>query len=269
VQVSAYNHYVVAFDNISTIRPDQSDLLCRLSTGLGYSKRALRTDAELFQAKLCRPVLLNGIPDDLAKRGDLANRSIVVELPVLDEAKQRSEEEFWAAFEEVRPRVLGALFDAVAGALASRRKIDLSGRGRIRMDSFARWAEAGCRALGFAEGEFLDAFILNQERAMRIAFNQDPVAQAVALFMDSYGDCWRGNTKPLYEALCNFVRKKRRDLADDKRWPTNAVWLGRQLRRSAALLRKVADIEIAFGADLRKTDDGDKDGLEIRRRPEA
>lgn len=51
-----------------------------------------------------------------------------------------------------------------------------------------------------------------------------------------------------------------------KGWPENSTWLGRQLRRSAAVLRKVCDIEIEFDVDLRKSGEGDKDGLIIKKR---
>jgi hypothetical protein len=209
--------------------------------------------------------LLNGIPDDLAERSDLADRSIVLELPAIDEDEHRFEEEFWEEFEEARPRILGALLDGVVGALAS--KVSLEGYGRIRMADFARWAEAGCRALGFEEGEFLNAFVLNQERAMRIAFKQDYVARAVALLIEQNPGGWRGNTKPLLMALRKAAAKgKQGDMLDQKGWPQNDTWLGRSLRRSAAVLRKASNIEIEFDLDLRQTGEGHDGGVAIRKR---
>jgi hypothetical protein len=135
------------------------------------------------------------------------------------------------------------------------------------MADFARWAEAGCRALGFRDGEFLDAFTANQGRAMRIAFDRDYVAKAVALLIEQSGGRWAGNTKPLLPALRKALTKGGEgDLFWQKGWPENPTWLGRQLRRSAAVLRKVCDVEIEFDVDLRKTGEGDKDGLVIRKR---
>jgi len=264
--VAAYNSWVQAYDNISRITSEDADVLCRISTGSGYAKRALRTDANQFQMRACRPILLNGIPDDLAERSDLADRCIVQELPTLEET--RDEEDFWEAFEKARPRILGALFTGVAGALAGYKEIDLSGYGRVRMPVFARWAEAGCRALGFEEGEFLAAFGVNQGRAMRIAFARDFVARAVAALMEQKPEGWRGNTKPLLAALERALMKSGQgDLMSEKGWPKNDTWLGRQLRRSAPVLRKVCKIEIEFGVDLRADGEGDKDGMTIRKLP--
>jgi hypothetical protein len=102
---------------------------------------------------------------------------------------------------------------------------------------------------------------------MRIIFDRDPVAKAVALLIDQSGRRWAGNTKPLLAALTKAVRKGGEgDLLEHEDWPRNATWLGRQLRSSAAVLRKVSDIEIEFDVDLRKTGEGDKDGLVIAKR---
>jgi hypothetical protein len=163
--------------------------------------------------------------------------------------------------------LLSALLDGVVGALRDAREVRLDGYGRVRMIDFARWAEAGCRALGFEEGEFLTAFVANQERALRILFKQDLVAKAIALLIEQNPEGWRGNTKPLLVALEKAVRKaKQSPMLTERRWPKNEVWLGRNLRRSAAVLRKAAGIEIKFRIDLRETGEGDKDGLAIAKR---
>jgi hypothetical protein len=264
--VGALNSWILPFDNLSRIRDDESDALAMISTGTGYGKRQLYTDAGQFMIRVARPILLAGIPSDLAERDDLASRAIVLELPMLSDEEIKYEEELWVDFEEARPRILGALLDGVVGALRGYQAVDLRGRGRIRMADFARWAEAGCRALGFRDGEFLDAFVANQGRTLQIAFRRDPVAQAVELLIKQSGGRWAGNTKPLLTALQNSVKKAgRTELLDDEEWPGSDVWLGRKLRRSAAVLRKVCGIEIKFDVDLRASGEGDKDGLEIRK----
>jgi hypothetical protein len=185
----------------------------------------------------------------------------------LDEDRVKYEEDFWAEFERVQPRILGALLDGVVGALRGYQQIDLRAWGRLRMSEFARWAEAGCRALGFRDGEFLDAYFRNQARAMELAFGNDPLAQAVELLIEQEGGRWVGNTQPLHHELQMAANcSGKGELLDNERWPRNATWLGRELRKSAAVLRKVRGIEIEFDVDLRKTGEGDKDGLVIRKR---
>ena len=86
---------------------------------------------------------------------------------------------------------------------------------------------------------------------MRLAYQQDPVAQAVDLLIDQTPDgIWRGNTRALLTALAKAANKAQRsDLRESKRWPKIDTWLGRDIRRSAAALKKVAWIEIKFNVD--------------------
>ena len=59
---------------------------------------------------------MNGI-EELAVRGDLVDRSILVTLPRIDERDYRTESQFWLEFEAARPRLFGALLDAMSMAL--------------------------------------------------------------------------------------------------------------------------------------------------------
>jgi hypothetical protein len=113
---AAANAWMLAFDNLSHLPPWLSDALCRLATGGGFGTRALFTNQEeaLFDAQ--RPVLLTGI-DEVVTRGDLLDRSLLVYLPEIPDKNRRPEDEFWQDFAVVRPRILGALLDAVSAAL--------------------------------------------------------------------------------------------------------------------------------------------------------
>ena len=63
-------------------------------------------------------MLVNGI-DELATRGDLLDRSIIVTLPNIPKENRRPESELMVAFELSRPLILGALLDAVCATLRS------------------------------------------------------------------------------------------------------------------------------------------------------
>jgi hypothetical protein len=261
--IAAYNSWLPAYDNMLDLPTEVADVISRLSTGVGYAKRLLRTDSDQFMMRACRPILINGILPDMAGRSDLIDRAIVIELTALDEDAQRFEEELWAEFQEAKPRIIGALLDGVAGALQNYKAIDLKGYGRVRMADFARWAEAACRAMGFREGEFLEAFVANQAKAMRVVFERDPMAKAIALFMQDRG-IWVGNTKPLFEEVVNSIQEAgQSELMEEENWPSSASWFGRDLRKSAAVLRKVCGIKIEFDLDLRKTGEGENGGLRI------
>ncbi|MDP9475949.1 MAG: bifunctional DNA primase/polymerase, partial [Actinomycetota bacterium] len=116
LQIAANNGLVNAYDNISNIPEWLSDALCRLATGGGLSTRELFTDDGEFLFDAKRPCMLNGIAN-VVVRPDLADRSLIVELPVIEEKDRKLEAELWAAFEAEHPRILGALLDAVSTAI--------------------------------------------------------------------------------------------------------------------------------------------------------
>ncbi len=165
LMIAATNGWVVALDNLSAVPVWLSDALCRLATGGGFAVRELFSDAEeaLFDAQ--RPVLLTGI-EELATRGDLLDRALVVTLPAIPEDARRPESELWPAFEAARPRVLGALLAAVAAGLARLPETRLA---RLpRMADFALWVTAAEPALWPEPGAFLRAYAGNRADAREV-----------------------------------------------------------------------------------------------------
>ncbi|HVC96952.1 MAG TPA: ATP-binding protein [Pirellulales bacterium] len=137
--VATSNNWLVAFDNLSRLPVWLSDALCRLSTGGGFATRARseNDDETVFDAQ--RPVLITGI-EDLATRGDLLDRALVVHLPSISADCRQTEAEFWREFEACRPVLLGALLDAVATAL--QRLPGIRPPCLPRLADFAQWAAA-------------------------------------------------------------------------------------------------------------------------------
>ncbi len=88
--IAARNSWCLALDNLSHLPDWLSDALCRLATGSGFATRELYTDAEetIFAAQ--RPIVLNGI-EELATRGDLLDRALLLYLPAIPEAQRHDE----------------------------------------------------------------------------------------------------------------------------------------------------------------------------------
>jgi hypothetical protein len=150
--IAASNSWYLVLDNLSWLPPWLSDSLCRLATGGGFATRELYTDTDeaLFDSK--RPIVLNGI-EELASRGDLLDRGIILYLSEILPENRRSERDLWADFESARPGILGALLDAVAASLRNLPTTHLPGL--PRMADFAQWVVAGERALGLSDGSFM------------------------------------------------------------------------------------------------------------------
>ena len=137
--IMANNSWVLSFDNISAIPVWLSDALCRLSTGGGFSTRELYSNSEEMLFDSQRPTILNGI-DDYVKREDLFSRCIVTRLERIDDRKRQGEKEMWERFEQIKPKILGSLFDLVSRAIRELPNTTLESL--PRMADFVQWAVA-------------------------------------------------------------------------------------------------------------------------------
>jgi hypothetical protein len=232
--IAARNNWVVAFDNVSHLQPWLSDALCRLSTGGGLGKRQLYTDQDEIVLDAQRPLVLTGITE-MATRGDLVDRAIVVEQQLIDDTDRRAEDEFWGAFEAVRPQILGALYDAIAAALANEGAVTV---GRLpRMADPARWVTAAEPALGWSPGTFLNAYAANRREGHTITLEASPIAGPVQE-LARLGD-WVGPAGKLLVRLAEIAGEA---ATRERDWPNNGMALTAALKRLAPSLR-AADIE--------------------------
>src|SRR5262249_37074446 len=188
----------------------------------------------LFEA--VRPILLNGI-EDVISRPDLGDRAIFLTLAPIEEAQRRLESELWCDFEIARPRILGALLDAVAHGLRARGRVHLD---RLpRMADFAIWATA-CETALWPGGTFARAYAANRRAAIEGMIDADPVASCVrAIVVDR--TVWSGSASDLLR-LC--AERAREDLVGAP-WVKNPRALAGRLRRAQTFLRGLG-IEITF-----------------------
>jgi hypothetical protein len=237
--IAASNSWVLAFDNLSGLPAFLSDALGSLATGGGLATRELYSDADEKLFAAMRPILLNGI-ENVATRPDLLDRALMLNLPTIPDERRRDEEQLSHDFEAVRPRVLGALLDAVSAALRNRPAVRLTSK--PRMADFASWIVASEPALRWQAGAFLDAYLRNRGAANELALESSPAAGLVLTLLANRGT-WEGTAADLLgelEKLADDKTRKRRD------WPATARALSGQLRRLAPNLRQ-AGVSITFG----------------------
>ncbi|MFO7703567.1 MAG: hypothetical protein R6V43_00285 [Halopseudomonas sp.] len=163
--VTASNNHVVVSDNLSGLSPELSDVFCRLSTGGGFAERQLYTNREEVLVNLQRPIILNGI-DEVASRGDLMERALILHLPLIKETARETESDFWKRFEAALPGILGGLCDALSCALRNHDKVTLARR--PRMADFALWLTAAEEALGWKPGSFMESYAANLAPELRL-----------------------------------------------------------------------------------------------------
>ncbi len=237
LMIAARNRWCLTYDNISHISNSLSDALCRLATGGGLSTRELYSNDEEVLFEALRPVIINGI-EDLATRGDLLSRAVVLYLPPVNDDARLRKEDLWREFEQARPSICGALYDAVSVAL---RRIDSVKLDCLpRMADFAAWAVAAEPAFSIPQGTFIEAYNVNRATANTTVLDDSPLPEAVMKLLAAQPKfLWTGRASELLEELKQHVSEQ---ALRDKAWPKAANALTNKLRRLGPSLRAV-DIE--------------------------
>ncbi|THF86130.1 hypothetical protein E7T09_12940 [Deinococcus sp. KSM4-11] len=251
--VGAQSGHVQSYDNLSSIPPWLSDGLCVLSTGGAVASRTLYSDSEETILEAVRPVIVNGIPD-LMTRPDLAERAITVTLHRIPSNERLTERAFWTAFEEARPRMLGALLTALAESLRNLETTELAESPRLA--DFARLIVAGEATMPWEAGTFLAAYAEMQTETASAVLEGDPVSEALRRFMDDQ-DEWTGTVKKLLTIL---GEREYPDSRPPQSWPRTPRGLGGSLRRLAPALSKTGYLVTPAG----RSKDGERYSLQKR-----
>ena len=246
--------YIVMADNQNTIPEWAADTLCRLVTGEADSKRRLYTDDEDFIIELRRVILLNGInvPTD---RGDVLDRSLVVELERIADGERKTEEQLWELFAREHPRLLGALFDVLSQAIALKPSVKLSRRPRLA--DWGEYAAAVYEAMGWGAETFLkdwDEVVRVQNQA---TLDGSPVAQAIIKLMEEHEEC-SDTSSTLHTLLKEIAEAQGVDVARDKAWPKSARWLWRRIKEVLPLL-------VAAGIETERREDRSGTKIALRK----
>lgn len=236
--VAARHHHIVSLDNVSSLPNWLSDDLARLATGAGVALRVKYSTLDELSLYLCRPTILNGIEDFVA-RADLADRSWIVELPALPDASKRDEEEFAAAYRAAAPRILGAVFDAVAAGHDGVNDVRVTPA--TRMVHAARFVVAAEPALGWPSGAFQTDLAGMRAGSRDSALEASPLTAPLVKLVGE--GSFTGTADELRSELERRVNERTAARSD---WPKTAKALSSHLRRLVPDLRS-AGIDVLFG----------------------
>jgi len=229
--VAAHNAHVVGVDNLSGITGEMSDALCSLSTGGGFSTRGLYSNDEEQIFEATRPILLNGI-DDVATRGDLADRTILISLKPISDTKRRTEASLWRAFNAAAPGIFGTILDALAHGLKHLPTTKLDHL--PRMADYAIWI-AACEGRLWQRDTHMRVYAENRKEANKIVLESDPVAVALRKHLEGREEL----TIDLTDLLAALGRIAGDTVMRSPAWPQMPRGLTAKLKRLAGALRSV------------------------------
>jgi energy-coupling factor transporter ATP-binding protein EcfA2 len=237
--IAATRRHLMVYDNVGHISPDQSDDLCRIATGFGYSTRTLHTTDEETTFEFTRPQIITAI-DALVTRDDLADRVLMAQLPEIPENKRLSQGELNEKVELASPRILGALLTALGQTLA---ELPHTKPDKLpRMADYALFAIASEKALKLRPDEFMTIFDESREQSRQVVIESSPVGEAIVQLMEKTPLLWKGTASELLNEL-----EKHTDEATyrSRYFPKASNMLTRQLNRLAPDL-KALGIDVSF-----------------------
>jgi len=247
----ASHHYLLCLDNLTSLPTWMSDVLCRLVTGEGFSKRELYTndDDVIYSFKRC--ITLNGI-NLVPNKPDLLDRCLIFELEPIAKADRIEEAIFWDSFNEMKPKVLGAIFSTLSKAMKIYPQIYLDSK--PRMADFAKWGAAVAEAMGYSSKKFIDAYNENISIQNTEALEANPIAKVIINFMECQSE-WTGSPTVLLHELNNVAESLMIDTGD-KRYPSDPRWLWRRIKEVKPNLETV-------GVHINKDDSNHAKGRQI------
>ncbi|MHB9133544.1 MAG: hypothetical protein ACYDBB_20965 [Armatimonadota bacterium] len=258
----AWQNRVLLFDNLTRLGDELSDCFCRAVSGEGSFKRTLFTDTDATFFEYRCVLGINGI-NVVADRSDLLDRALILELNPISPEHRREEREFWRAFDDARPSILGGLLDALVVALRIEGTLKFSSL--PRMADYTRIAAAAAEALGWSQNAFLAAYNRNIGRQNETALEASLVGQAVIALMQEHTQ-WPGTISSLLDHLEQVAEGMKIDTRC-KAWPKNPTWLARRLHEvQPNLLAMGIEVLLSRGATgrtvtLRKLGDSSVNGV--------
>lgn len=237
----AAGSWCVALDNVSHLSPWLSDALCKAVTGDGFVRRRLYSDSDVAVLSFRRVVGMTSI-DAGALRGDLADRLLLVELEPIDDVRRRSEAEILHLYDQMRPRLLGALLDTVVGVLAALPDVRL--QQMPRMADFTRVLAAMDKS-DKSDDPALPIYLGQHVRLAAEVIEADPVAGAIVALVQQQGE-WCGTATELLAAI--------RPEHPSKGWPNTPQAMGGRLKRLIPALKLFGiEVEVGRGTDRART----------------
>lgn len=224
--LAANHHYCLYLDNLSYLSDQFSDVLCRLVTGIGFTKRKLYTDNEDILLHQIVAIGITGITQ-VATKPDLLDRSLILRFQRIPDEERKDEGDFWKNFYKEKPFILGAIFTALSETLKVLPKIKLNHK--PRMADYAKYSAAASIALGSSAEALLSALTENTSRQNNAAIESSPVARVILDFMADKEE-WEGSSSQLHKLLKTLAEEASLEIGGKNGFPKASTWLWKKIQ---------------------------------------
>ena len=256
-----HHNLLAIYDNVDRIPGWFSEDVCKATTGGGTSKRELYTDDDDISYNFKRIILVNGIHNPFT-RSDALDRSVMIYLDRISDYERDEEIVVDAIFQEMRPHLLGKIFDTLVKALQIKPTVKLDKK--PRMADFAVWGVAIAKALGADyEDKFLDAYYEILERQNVDAVEATLIGPALVRWYNEKPSTdkdndgmldqkksyyWEGTPETLLRTLTESAPSFGIDVKS-KEWPKKTHTFTRKLKPIISDLRQAYKLDIIISRD--------------------
>lgn len=244
------NCFVPLFDNAGPIDEDQSDDMCRATTGSGNADRKLYSDNQSVVRQYKRAMLVNGI-NNPTERGDFMDRALPVEYERIPKSERRAESDLWAEFEQDHPALLGAVLDALSGAIRLRTPLAET----PRLADWAEYAAAVYEYMGWGRDQFAKDWNAVEEKQHEAALEGSPVAQAVRKLMEDRSN-HADTAAKLHDELTTVADGMGLNPDRNRLWPKTSNMLWKRIKEASPTLEtygiRAEQVSVGRGKDKRR-----------------
>ncbi len=166
--------YFSAYENISHIDVDISNMLCRAVTGGSFEKRTQYTNGDVYTISVKRKILINGI-DFTISQPDLADRSIIYEMERIPIEQRKTDKFVEETFRKLLPNLLGQIFLILQKVLSIKDRVEQECTKLPRMASFGIFGESIYQTLGHKQGDFLELYDQSLKKNLEILSENNPI----------------------------------------------------------------------------------------------
>lgn len=231
---------LVYYDNLSKIPVWISDLLCRATTGSGFSKRRVYTADDDVVYALMRNIGFNGI-NLAASKPDLLDRGLIFQTEMIPKGDRKRMRKIWNEFNTLKPQLLAYILDTLVKVLAWKREnpsVELL-KELPRMADWAEWCEVISRCMGEEDNAFINAYTQNIELQTEEIIAGSDLASVIVAHTEDFD----GTSTELLAKLNLYADSNGVD-RNNRYWPKTASSLSYHLH---LLQRTLRDVGIEVG----------------------